>query len=127
MSSAAPRGSRDRECGRIVGESQKRRRGSYARGCASSGPTQAQTRAPRAMSLKKKGNALRPTLHKIEAGKNNVQTRPYRQTKVCFNLALTSNVADTTQIHAKACIVTEWYSREIVIIIARRIRHQRNK
>ena len=39
------------------------------RGCASSGPTQAQTGAPRAMSLKKKGNAIRPTLHKIEAGK----------------------------------------------------------
>jgi len=68
MLSVAPRGSRDRECGRTVGVGLKRRRGSYARGCASSGPTQAQTRAPRAMSLKKKGDAIRSTSPKIEAG-----------------------------------------------------------
>jgi len=71
MSSAAPLGSRGRRYVRDAGEGLKRRHGSYARGCAGSGPMQAQTRAPRAMSLKKKGNATIPTLHKIEACKKN--------------------------------------------------------
>ncbi len=43
MSSAAPRGSCDSECGQAVGEDLKRRHGSYARGCAGSGPRQAKT------------------------------------------------------------------------------------
>jgi hypothetical protein len=54
--------------------------------------------------------------------KYNVQTRPYRQTKVCFNLALPINVVKPAKIHAKVCITTQHDSKEIVISIARQAR-----
>jgi hypothetical protein len=41
-----------------------------------------------------------------EAKKNNVQTKPYLQTPVCFNLALLTHFADCAQIHAIPRITT---------------------
>jgi hypothetical protein len=59
--------------------------------------------------------------------KNNVQTRPYRQTKVCFNLAILINVAELAQIHAKSRITAQHHFKEIVLSIARQTRCERHK
>lgn len=59
--------------------------------------------------------------------KNNVQTKPYTQTPVCFNLAFLINFAEPALIRANPRITTQRHSKEFVITIARQVRRQRLK
>ena len=55
------------------------------------------------MALKKKGDAIGPTSRGVvTVADNNVQTKTYTQTTVCFNLAVKLNVAECALIHAIA-------------------------
>jgi len=51
--------------------------------------------------------------------KNNVQTKPYQQTQVCFNLALLINFADPAPIHAKSPIHSKRDSTKIRAVVAK--------
>ena len=82
-------------------EGRKSRPCSCARACVGNARKQGQIRAARIMALKKKRYSNRPTSRNVAANSDsNVQTKPYTQTPVCFNLAFPIKVADGASLHA---------------------------